>query len=174
VIETHDQRAIDQIDAAIAHNQQTDAYQRQPPVFRREMVKIDRKFFSSTQCEVEVFYDGRRLGQYGDTTSLDSRGDYRGLPDEAWHRLAMDRIAADHAAAWPTPPVPVADLQGILDEAVQVADDRLQNLGGEAAREELAAWDVIAEWFASVGGDTRVINGALPSDEARREIARRV
>lgn len=47
-------------------------------------VEITRKRFSTTQGEVLVAYAGRRIEQYGDSITMDSNGEYHGLPDAVW------------------------------------------------------------------------------------------
>jgi hypothetical protein len=99
-IETDDVGLIARLTAAIRANQQRADYRRQPPPFYREKLTINRKRFSTTQGEVELLYDARRLEQYGDTITMNGRGQYDGRSDAFWENVARNFLAKEHVATF--------------------------------------------------------------------------
>lgn len=97
-IETDDIDLIQRLSSAIATNKATPAYKRQPPYFDTRKLQIVRHRFSTTQGEAEMIYDGRRIGQYGDTITINGRGVWEGLRDDKWTSVARDFLAREHAA----------------------------------------------------------------------------
>ena len=75
------------------------------PGFDPDLVEIRRKRFSTTQGEVEIFYNGRRLEQYGDKIELGADG-WEGQTDAEWIQVAMNFLAVESmsefekCAAW--------------------------------------------------------------------------
>lgn len=51
-------------------------------------LKIEHVRFSTTQGECRLTYDGYFLGQFGDNYTIQPGGDWRGFPDEVWHKHA--------------------------------------------------------------------------------------
>ena len=96
-VSTDDPALIDRLTVAIRANQQRPAYRRQPPPFVRASLTIRHHRFSVTQGEVELLYDGRRLEQFGDTITMNNRGEYHGKPDAYWEGVARQFLAAEHA-----------------------------------------------------------------------------
>lgn len=65
--------------------------------FDPALVKIDRKRFSVTQGEVEVFYNAKRIEQFGDDIRL-IEGEWRGLDDSVWIEAARRHVEESVAA----------------------------------------------------------------------------
>jgi hypothetical protein len=97
-VDTDEPELVERLTAAIRANQQTPAYRHQPPPFDRDKLTINRKRFSTTQGEVELLYDGRRLEQYGDTITMNGRGQYEGKSDGFWENVARNFLAKEHVA----------------------------------------------------------------------------
>lgn len=76
--------------------------------FDPKLVGIVRKRFSTPQGEVEVFYDGRRLEQYGDTITLLPDGMYRGHSDAFWIGVAWDVVEGGKTPGYVRRSVPPA------------------------------------------------------------------
>lgn len=100
-ITTNDPAVIERLSSAIAANRARADYQAQPPAFDPELLTIERKRFSTTQGEVLLTYDGKRIEQYGDQIELRG-GDWRGLDDRIWQDVARRELALRHAASLAT------------------------------------------------------------------------
>lgn len=81
---------------AIRANQATESYLDQPPYFDSRKLQIVEHKFSETQGEVELIYDGRRLGQYGETYTI-APGGWRGRGGQFWAHSARGILAGEHA-----------------------------------------------------------------------------
>lgn len=95
-IDTDEQELITQLQAAIGANKAKPDYIRQPPPFDKHKVTLQPHRFSVTQGEMSVFYDGVKLGQYGDTITLRSSGHYQGLNERYWLDAAKHILAERH------------------------------------------------------------------------------
>lgn len=94
---TDDAVLIERLTTAVRANQLREDYLDQPPYFDSRKLQIVRHRFSTTQGEVELIYDGRRLEQYGDTITMNGRGGYDGLADQYWFQVARKFLADEHA-----------------------------------------------------------------------------
>jgi hypothetical protein len=72
-----------------AKHQQLTAFRRAALNYEPAKLEIRRHRFSTTQGEVELIYDGRRLEQYGDAIQLQGDGQWRGRDDAYWHEAAQ-------------------------------------------------------------------------------------
>jgi hypothetical protein len=86
-LETDDPSLIARLQEAIAANMLRPDYLAQPAPFRNDLVRIERKRFSTTQGEVELFYGELRIGQFGDTITL-TDGEWDGRHDSCWLQVA--------------------------------------------------------------------------------------
>lgn len=66
-------------------------------LFNPDSVHINHKRFSVAQGEVELFYNGERLGQFGDNIKLID-GQWRGHPDDYWIDVARLVLAKREVA----------------------------------------------------------------------------
>lgn len=96
-VATDDPALIERLTAAIRANQARDAYLDQPPYFSGHKLQIVEHKFSETQGEVELIYDGRRLGQYGETYTIQG-GYWRGRGVRHWVDAARSILAREHGA----------------------------------------------------------------------------
>lgn len=101
-ITTNDPATIERLSSAIAANKLRSDYLRQPPPYYPEKLVIERKRFSTTQGEVLLTYDGKRIEQYGDQIELRG-GEWRGRDDAIWHDVAKRDLARRHVAAFGVP-----------------------------------------------------------------------
>lgn len=61
----------------------------QKPIYKRALLTIERKRFSTTQGEVLLTYDGERIEQFGDEIKMRGpNNEYDGHPDDYWHEVA--------------------------------------------------------------------------------------
>ena len=70
--------------------------------YNPDLLRIKRSQPSTTQGEVVLFYNGRKIERYGDTIRRNDLGEYRGHPDEYWHdvaRRALETAAEKERAA---------------------------------------------------------------------------
>lgn len=98
-IETDEADEIHDIRAAISENRRREDYLSQPPPFCASLITVNEHRLSTTQAEVSLAYDGVELGRFGETVSLDARGQFGGHPRAYWEWVARklfdDRLGGD-------------------------------------------------------------------------------
>jgi hypothetical protein len=97
-IVTDDVVLIARLTAAIEANKAKRSYIEQCPPFDGSLFTIEIHRFSTTQGEVSIFYDGDKLGRFGDDYQIDGRGQFRGHRLSYWTDAAKRILSERHAA----------------------------------------------------------------------------
>lgn len=119
--------------------------------FDESKLLIERVRFSVTQGECRLTYDGRVLGQFGDTYTIDGAGHWSGFPDSHWVDAARGLIS----------PAPVA----MVAQPVQQAQGRDHRGAVEThPNAEQAAGDLISAAFHPL----QIMPGYWGHDDGRR------
>lgn len=96
-IDTDEPELIERLTTAIRANQEREDYLDQPPCFDTRQLEIRKHVQSQTQWEIELIYEGRSLGRFGDKIALNNRGQWEGHPLRIWQDLARAILRQQHA-----------------------------------------------------------------------------
>lgn len=96
---TDDIDLIAHLTAAIEINKTKTSYIEQCPPFDRSLFSIETHRFSTTQGEVSLFYDGEKLGRFGDDYKIGGNGQFSGRSLSYWEDAAKRILQERHVEA---------------------------------------------------------------------------